>query len=203
MTTQPAGTRPRVAGEREQEILRAAFDVLREVGYDKLTIDTVAARARASKATLYRRWPSKAALIVETMACLDGDDVVPDTGSLRSDLVEFADHRGRGVIDTDFAEVILGLSTAMRRDDELREALFTQLFGPKLETLRVILERGRARGEVADGVDLVLVGQILPALMLYRMSMGGGDDLPHCLALRIIDEVVLPAVTATAGPARH
>lgn len=193
VTTPSTGTRPRVTGEREQEILRAAFDVLREVGYDKLTIDTVAARARASKATLYRRWPSKAALVVETMACLDGEHVVPDTGSLRGDLVGMAEHKGEGVFGADSAEVVFGLATAMHRDDELREAFVAEFLGPKQECFRTIFERARARGEVAEGVDLELVGQILPSLMLFRMSLGGGTDAPDRLAVRIIDEVVLPA----------
>ena len=52
----PGTTRPRVAGEREEEILDATVRLLVDVGYDKLTLDAVAAEARASKATLYRRW---------------------------------------------------------------------------------------------------------------------------------------------------
>ncbi len=199
VTTPSQGTRPRVTGEREQEILRDAFDVLREVGYDKLTIDTVAARARASKATLYRRWPSKAALVVETMACLDGTPDVPDTGSLRGDLVALAGHKKDGVFGNDAAEVIFGLATAMHRDDELREAFVAEFIEPKQDCFRTILRRAHDRGEVADGVDLELVGQIIPALMLFRMSLGGGLEAPDRLAVRIVDEVVLPAVRGPAG----
>ena len=61
MTPAEAALRPRVEGDREQEILDAALEVLGEVGYDRLTMDAVAQRAKASKATLYRRWNSKAA----------------------------------------------------------------------------------------------------------------------------------------------
>src|SRR4051794_41470628 len=57
-TETAAASRPRVAGDRELQILESAIDVLREVGYDRLTFDAVAAGARASKATLYRRWPA-------------------------------------------------------------------------------------------------------------------------------------------------
>ncbi|HEY9378647.1 MAG TPA: helix-turn-helix domain-containing protein, partial [Jiangellaceae bacterium] len=59
--------RPRVAGEREDEILDATVRVLVNVGYDKLTLDAVAAEARASKATLYRRWKGKAELVVDAV----------------------------------------------------------------------------------------------------------------------------------------
>ena len=65
-------TRPRVEGDREQEILDATLDVLAEVGYDRLTMDAVATAARASKATLYRRWNSKVSLIIEALLSQKG-----------------------------------------------------------------------------------------------------------------------------------
>src|SRR3990170_4095168 len=76
---------------RDAYILEAALEVLAETGYDGMTIDMVAARARAGKATLYRRWPSKAELVIDAVACLKKDDYhpanLPDTGTLRGDLV--------------------------------------------------------------------------------------------------------------------
>ena len=82
-------SRPRVSGDREQELLEAAIDVLRDVGYDRLTFDAVAAAARASKATLYRRWPHKSDLVIDALALFIGcpADQDPDTGSLRGDLI--------------------------------------------------------------------------------------------------------------------
>ena len=70
MTPRPADSpaRPRVEGDREREILEATLEVLVEVGYDRLTLDAVAAAAKASKATLYRRWNGKASLVVEALA---------------------------------------------------------------------------------------------------------------------------------------
>src|ERR1700710_1308083 len=76
---------------RDPEILQAALDVLAENGYDGMTIDMVAARAKAGKATLYRRWPSKGHLVVDAIACMKRSDAalaaLPDTGTLRGDLV--------------------------------------------------------------------------------------------------------------------
>ncbi|MGH3386900.1 MAG: helix-turn-helix domain-containing protein, partial [Nocardioidaceae bacterium] len=88
-TTDDHKTRPRVEGDREDEILEAALAVLAEVGYDRLTMDAVATAAKASKATLYRRWTSKAHLVVDAAVRAKGcpmpDDV--NTGSLRGDLL--------------------------------------------------------------------------------------------------------------------
>src|SRR4051812_26383711 len=76
---------------RDAEILDAALDVLAETGYDGMTIDMVAARAKAGKATLYRRWASKPELVLDAVACMKstGQDLTspPETGTLRGDLV--------------------------------------------------------------------------------------------------------------------
>ena len=72
------GTRPRVEGDREQEIFDATLQVLEEVGYDRLTMDAVASRAKASKATLYRRWHSKAGLVIEAVMLHKGPATSPD-----------------------------------------------------------------------------------------------------------------------------
>src|SRR3954465_11505598 len=91
MTPAEAAThlRPRVEGDRERQILDAAMEVLAEVGYDRLTMDAVAQRAKASKATLYRRWNSKAPLLVESLARMKTTpEVLPDTGDLRTDMLE-------------------------------------------------------------------------------------------------------------------
>ena len=80
------GSRPRVEGEREAEILDATLQVLVDVGYDRLTMDAVAAARRASKATLYRRWNAKVSLVIDALLATKEAPVVPDTGSLRGDL---------------------------------------------------------------------------------------------------------------------
>ena len=77
--------RPRVEGDREQEILGATLEVLADVGYDRLTMDAVAAKAKASKATLYRRWTNKVSLVIEALQHTKGPHETPDTGSSRPD----------------------------------------------------------------------------------------------------------------------
>src|SRR3954462_8386002 len=89
-TASPAGRSRRLDGEREQAILRAAFDLLGETGYQGLRVDAVAARAQARKATLYRPWTTKAGLVLDGVQCCKGNAPPPrDTGSLRGDLGEW------------------------------------------------------------------------------------------------------------------
>src|SRR5580698_2904876 len=83
----PTGPR---AEAREQAILDAALELLMEVGYDRLSIDALAERARAGKATIYRHWSGKAQIVAEAVRCRAEEtmEVVPDTGPLRGDLLE-------------------------------------------------------------------------------------------------------------------
>src|SRR5438445_7159203 len=106
--------------EREQAILGATLEVLAETGYDALRLDVIAARAKASKATLYRHWPSKADLVVAAVKCYKQTDHLAetDTGSLRGDLLASL----RAIADTmtgPTGQIMAGLVIAMQRDDEL------------------------------------------------------------------------------------
>ena len=195
----PAGARPRVEGEREREVLDATLALVAEVGYDKLTLDKVAARARASKATLYRRWSSKAELVADAMASLDGGDpAVPDTGSLRGDLLAMSTDRGGGVFDASRMPVVCGLATALYRDGALSAAVQDRVVTPRRACLTAVLRRAQERGEIAEGVDLDLVSSIVPAMIMFRLAVEGRTDIDD-LVPRLIDQVVLPAVRRPSG----
>ncbi len=190
MNLQRAGGRPRLEGERAREVLAVTLELLAEVGYDRLTLDTVATRARASKATLYRHWSAKADLVADAMSGVDADLVLPDTGSLRGDLLELVVSRRFEPAD---ARIMCGVGTAMATDPELSRALRERFVQPRLGALRALLERGRARGEVADDVDLELVSTVLPAVMTFRGMVGGEPPTPE-FATQVIEQLVLPAV---------
>ena len=114
--TDPApGLADEAAPERNRDdaLRDAAIELLAEIGYDRLTMDAVAARARASKATIYRRWQNKAELVVDAVGCLKGVTPLPDSGSLAGDLREVCDAFG----DDDSrlgAHVMLGLDHGAR-----------------------------------------------------------------------------------------
>src|SRR3954464_15284431 len=112
--------RPRVEGDREAEILEATLTILAEVGYDRLTMDAVATRAKASKATLYRRWAGKANLAIEALTHTKAPHEFPDTGSLRGDLRAAFCGMG-GLNDPEAIAVFSSVITALGRDPEFAE----------------------------------------------------------------------------------
>ena len=193
MVPESATTRPRVEGDREQEILDAALTVLAETGYDRLTMDAVAAQAKASKATLYRRWSSKPQLVVEAVCSHKAHPPLPDTGTLRGDLM--AAHCGMGGLgDPRATAVQAAVVTAMARDEEFAATYRREFLAPKQAASRILFERARARGEISDEVDLDLLVPALPGIVLHRVFLLGDAATPE-LVTRVIDQIILPACT--------
>src|SRR3954447_2473994 len=112
-TVGAAGRARKLDEERAQAILRATYELLGETGYQGLRVDAVAARAQASKATLYRHWPTKAELVTDAVrACKATDAPLPDTGTLRGDLMAwFCDMAA--VIGSDEGPLLAGLFMAL------------------------------------------------------------------------------------------
>ena len=189
--------RPRVVGDRETEILRAAIDVLRDVGYDRLNFDAVATAARASKATLYRRWPHKRDLVIDAaglfMDCPAERD--PNTGSLRGDLIAQACAVG-GLDDDMVMETWAALLPVIHRDRELADGLRARFIEPKARSSRTVFRNAQQRGELGPNADLDTLLFILPALSFHEAMLSGKRPGPERIA-QLVDTVVLPACAAT------
>lgn len=190
--------RPRVEGDREDEILDGVLQLLVELGYDKLTFDAVAVQVRASKATLYRRWPTKAELVISAIdqiaVCPAGRSDMLDTGTLAGDLEQLA------CSDPEWTSLLPGIVSAvvpaLHRDRDLTKAFEEQFLRPRQALMAAVLERAQQRGEVGKDANLTLLGQIMPALFIHHtMLTGRGPDTATVRA--IIDTILLPACRAT------
>jgi AcrR family transcriptional regulator len=187
--------RPRVEGARESEILDATVHLLCEVGYDRLTMDAVAAEAKASKATLYRRWTSKPSLVVDAILRTKEALQVPevDTGNLRDDLVQMACGQG-GLSDTRSAQLMAAMVTALHHDPEFAAEFRTRVIGPKIAVSRQIFERARERGEITADLDLDLLAPALAGIVLHR-GFVLGEATDEKTVARVVDEIIMPAAT--------
>src|SRR4051794_10524336 len=191
--------RPRVEGDREQEILAATLEVLAEVGYDRLTMDAVAARAKASKATLYRRWSNKVSLVIEALQHSKGPEEVPDTGTLRGDLMGVFCGMG-GLVDQATVATFAAVLTAIARDADFAEAFRRDVVGPKVARSQQVWRRAQERGELRADADLSLLEPALAGIVLHRVFvMGERPDAD--LISRVIDQIILPA--ASGEPRQH
>jgi len=195
MQGKPASVRPRVEGAREGEILDATFDLLAEVGYDRLTLDAVASRARAGKATLYRRWDDKCSLVIDALIRAKGAPpaVVPDTGSLRGDLLALACSEGALTSEQPLS-VLAGVITAIQRDARFAREFRTRFIGPMVDASKVAYERAKERGEISPDIDVDLLAPALAGIILHRLFLLGLPNDADCVE-RVIDEIILPAAT--------
>jgi AcrR family transcriptional regulator len=192
-----AGGRPRDES-RDAAILAATREVLGEVGYDRLTIEAVAARAKASKATVYRRWSGKATLVVDAIKATGpqaGPDGAPpcywpDTGSLREDLLAGARAFAERLTSEEGA-LLAAVMTAQLRDPELAAAMRAKSYEDKRRSCRLLTERAIARGELdsTSGVDTFV--EVLPAVMFNRLLLSG-EPLDEAFVQHVVDDIALP-----------
>ncbi|MEJ8635559.1 MULTISPECIES: TetR/AcrR family transcriptional regulator [Streptomyces] len=187
-------TRSRLTPEREAELYEAVLDLLREVGYDALTMDAVATRTRSSKATLYRQWRGKPELVATALRHSKPVNVGDiDTGSLRGDFHAMLDQTDDCQMERDSA-LMRGLAQAIHGNPDLHEALRELLIEPEITGLDTLLRRAVERGEVsADNPALDFVPHMLVGAFVARQMIE--DRLPDRAFLnRYIDAVVLPAL---------
>ena len=192
--------RPRVTGDREDEILEATVRVLAEVGYDRLTMDQVASEARASKATLYRRWDDKATLVVDAVSRAKGlpEVAAPDTGSLRDDLLAVFCGPAGATARLPMS-VLAGLMTALHTDADLSQAWRERFLAPRMAVAREIFRRAQERGETSPDVDLEVLQNVLPSMCAFQQTVMG-QSVDADFVASVIDQVVLPAVRRSPSP---
>jgi AcrR family transcriptional regulator len=184
----PSGTR----AARRQAILDAALALLMEVGYDRMSMDALAERARAGKATIYRHWAGKAEVVVEAIRCRKCDEfsAPEDTGSLRGDLLAALDHSRESFTEEDSA-LLIGLVSAMHHDQELAGLMRNQMSEMKQGLYEEIVARAVARGEPVSMHGAAVANEVSSALFFNHVAMGGGV-IDSDFVLHVVDDVILP-----------
>ncbi|MEV5953660.1 TetR/AcrR family transcriptional regulator [Streptomyces sp. NPDC051987] len=199
MTEVATARRSRITPEREAELYGAVLDLLREVGYDALTMDAVAARTKSSKATLYRQWGGKAELVAKAVRHSKPGAALGevDTGSLRGDLHALTLRSDDCDLEQNSA-LMRGLAMAIHGNPDLLQAFKEHLIEPETAQFRRVLQRAVDRGEVrADNPAIDFVMHMMIGGFAARSLI---DEQPPTQAflLSYIDAVVLPALGATA-----
>jgi AcrR family transcriptional regulator len=201
MTEVATARRSRITPEREAELYGATLDLLREVGYEALTMDAVAARTKSSKATLYRQWGGKAELVVRAMRHFKpgGVDLADiDTGSLRGDFYALLVRESDCAMEQTSA-LMRALGMAVHANPDLLQAFRELLIEPEMVEFRKVIQRAIDRGEVradnpaADYVLHMMIGGFVARTVI--------DELPPTQEYlrRYLDAVVLPALGVPVG----
>jgi AcrR family transcriptional regulator len=187
----PPRGRPRDPA-RDDAILDATIELLVQEGYDRLTIEQVAARAGAGKATVYRRWSSKADLVLDAVTRIKPAATSVDTGTLDGDIARMT----QAVCSKPSAlanQVMCAVASALPREPELLAAFRERFIEPRIQRIESVLERARDRGEIGTAVDIPLAASLVPSLMLQQMLMNG-RPAGREYAQRIVDHVLRPSL---------
>lgn len=194
-----AARRGKLTAEREAELYEAVISLLREGGYDSVTMEGVAARTKCGKATLYRQWGTKPRLVTAALdkaRCAVFTDI--DTGSLVGDLREAArvaaSRRERD------AELMEAVSQAYIQHPDLRAALRETVIAPEVAALDAMLGRAVERGELA--ADNPAIGFVAPCFLgMLRIERIFEDRFADAATMRVfVDAVLLPALGVTPEP---
>lgn len=181
---------------RERAICQAVVDLLNESSYEAVTMDAVAARAKASKATIYRRWTNKDDLVVDALrrVLADRDDTLPDTGSLRGDLVTRINEQVREpMLLKAYKAAMKGLAHAVCNDPQLAGVIRQSFEDAQLILLQRLLDRALRRGELRTPVPASLAWEVIQAQFSARTSLEArpvdAEYVQH-----VIDDVLMPVL---------
>lgn len=187
--------KPRLTPQRETEILASAVDLVRELGFDRASLETISTRAGTSKSTLYRRWSNKSELIVEAVQRRIGAAFwFPDQGNFRDDVLRalhvLADWLARD------AAILRTLAEAGQRDPLLRAEIDRQLAQPHNAMWEeCVIDRARERGELRPSVDVSWLNELCEGVLFSRLLLLDGP-VGAAYLQRLTDEVVLPLFAA-------
>lgn len=189
---EPRGSRR--GPERREAICEAVFELLGEVGYDRMTMDAVATRARASKATIYRTWPDKPGLVAEALMNRFGaTPEAPDTGSLRGDLVSLVSV-ACAISNSPDGEVITGVMTAATRNPALARTVHECTYASKHVASVAIIDRAVARGEVHPETDPDVFHEVMYAMIMARKLILE-RPLDDEFARHVVDDILIPLLS--------
>ena len=185
--------RPRDPRRREA-ILRAAIELVGEVGYDRMTVEALASRAGVSKPTIYRRWPAgKKDIILDAIRTKHAAaDALSDQGSLRGDLLALLQTMIEHIHED--AHLAGGLISQLRDSEELSTLLREEVVTYERRRIDKLLERAVARGELAPEARITPLFHDLAGSLIFSRAVITGESLDRAFLLELVDHVLLPVL---------
>ena len=190
-----------LSSELSEQLVEVAVDILAEEGWGRLNSDRVAARARAGKAGIYRRWPSMSALARSAVGRFTLVGVPGDEGSVRGDLTALVASWRRPLTREERA--VASIVGAARHDEDLRAGLDSALVRPLTEVVDGLGARWSERGEEVSAERLALLRSFLEAFWWQRLTAAGDGAMVAEHVEQVVDDVLMPIVVPAAEPARR
>ena len=160
--------RPRSA-QSHQAMLTASLELLAEVGFEAMSMEAIAARAGVGKATIYRRYSSKVELIADAIESLREEVIIPDTGKLDSDIDQLIENAAQITLTTLGRQTVAMIISSASSNAEFAQVYWSKYLQPRRQAFAIVIERAKARKEVAADLDPGLVFDTMSGIMLYAL----------------------------------
>lgn len=183
----------RLTDERLTELYQGTLRLVAELGFDKVTMDGIAEATRSSKATLYRQWGSKTALVADALVhSVEENHVDIDTGSLRGDFQQMMRQgKPKGVDD---GALIGALLQAVKHDAELDQVLREQVIVVGHQRINAVIDLAITRGEIAADAPGITYVPLLIITLFVLQPVIDGAEWDDAQKTAFIDAVLLPAL---------
>jgi AcrR family transcriptional regulator len=169
-----------------QAILKATLDLLSEVGYDRMSVEAIAARAKVGKTTIYRRYSSKAELVADALESLRQEIAIPDTGTLWGDLDRIVENAMTTSLTPLGRQILALIISTASSNPQFAQVYWTKYLQPRRETFRIAIERAKARGEIRADTDSDLVFDFISGIMLYALVFNPSTESVEAYVRRAI-----------------
>lgn len=180
--------------ETHKSILSASYELLLETGFKAVTVDKIADRAKVSKATIYKWWPNKAAVVMDGFLSATAAKLpVPDTGSALNDILIHATSLARFLTSRE-GIIITELVGEGQFDSKLAKEYRTRYFQPRRLQAKHLLEKGIQRGELKETLDIELSIDLIYGPIFYRLLVTGDkldDSYVHHLVMNAFEGIRL------------
>jgi AcrR family transcriptional regulator len=195
--------RPRSV-QRDQAILAAALQELTDSGFDAMSIEGVAARAHVGKTTIYRRWPSKEALVLAAIQSMQAEAPILDTGNLQADLRAMVEHAlALGSSSPVLQKLAFRAATELAAKPEMLQGLLMQVLPTRFHDFAELIERARERGELRADLNTDVALGMIAGPIFYHWLLGGivsSSPPPTDLAEQIVEAIFHGLAGPREGP---
>jgi len=170
-----------------QAILQATLSLLGELGFEGMSIEAIAARAGVGKTTIYRRYTNKEELVADAIESIRQDVVIPNTGSLWSDIDELIENAAQISLNPLARQTVATIISSALSNTQFAQIYWTKYLQPRRQAFAVVIERAKARNEISADLDPGLVFDAMSGIMLYSLVFQPTSESWQAYVRRALD----------------
>jgi AcrR family transcriptional regulator len=155
--------------QSHQAMLQSTLELLAEVGFDRMSIEAIAAHAGVAKTTIYRRYASKEELVADAIESVREEMVIPNTGNLSDDIEALIQNAAQITLTPLGRQTVAMIISSAASNSQFAQIYWTKYLQPRRQTFAIVIDRAKARTEVPDDLDADLVFDTMSAIMLYAL----------------------------------